>query len=43
MSKAVQVSTLIAALAAALPCAAQAAGYPERAVKVIVPFPGRAA
>jgi tripartite-type tricarboxylate transporter receptor subunit TctC len=39
MSKAVQVSALIAALAAALPCAAQAAGYPERAVKVIVPFP----
>ena len=34
-----QVSALIAALAAALPCAAQAAGYPERAVKVIVPFP----
>jgi tripartite-type tricarboxylate transporter receptor subunit TctC len=39
MSKAVQVSALIAALAAALPCAAQAAGYPERTVKVIVPFP----
>ena len=39
MRKAVQVSALIAALAAALPCAAQAAGYPERAVKVIVPFP----
>jgi tripartite-type tricarboxylate transporter receptor subunit TctC len=42
MSKAVQVSALIAALAAALPCAAQAAGYPERAVKVIVPFPAGA-
>jgi tripartite-type tricarboxylate transporter receptor subunit TctC len=39
MRKASQVSALIAALAAALPCAAQAAGYPERAVKVIVPFP----
>jgi tripartite-type tricarboxylate transporter receptor subunit TctC len=39
MRKALQVSALIAALAAALSCAAQAAGYPERTVKVIVPFP----
>jgi tripartite-type tricarboxylate transporter receptor subunit TctC len=39
MSKAVKVSALIAALAAAVPCTAPSAGYPERAVKVIVPFP----
>jgi tripartite-type tricarboxylate transporter receptor subunit TctC len=39
MSKAVQVRALAAALAVALPAALHAAPYPERAVKVIVPFP----
>jgi tripartite-type tricarboxylate transporter receptor subunit TctC len=39
MSKAVQVRALAAALAAAMPSALHAAPYPERAVKVIVPFP----
>jgi len=39
MSKAVQVRALAAALAVAMPSALHAAPYPERAVKVIVPFP----
>ncbi len=39
MSKAVQVRALAAALAVALPSALHAAPYPDRAVKVIVPFP----
>jgi tripartite-type tricarboxylate transporter receptor subunit TctC len=39
MSKAVQVRALAAALAVALPSALHAAPYPDRAVKVILPFP----
>jgi tripartite-type tricarboxylate transporter receptor subunit TctC len=39
MRNALKISVLIAALSSAFPAIVQAAGYPDRAVKVIVPFP----